>query len=215
MIKALIFDLDGTLVDTIGDIAASMNSALAAHGYPVLETGAYRALVGWGMRSLARAALPPYARDDATVEECYSAALAAYMAKPAVHSIPYPGISELLAELTRRGLPSAVLSNKADPIVRLVVDTLFPDHGFSILRGSRPEEPLKPDPTTALALAATLGAAPYEVLYLGDSGIDMKTAKAAGFYAVGAAWGFRDRTELIADGADAVIDSPLDLLPLV
>lgn len=215
MFRALIFDLDGTLVDTIGDIAASMNISLAAHGFPTLESEAYRGIVGWGMKALARSALPPYARDEATVELCYAEALAAYLKNPTALSVPYPGIREMLAELARRDLPCAVLSNKADPVVRLVVETLLPDSGFRLLHGERPGVPHKPDPTSALGLAAALGARPSEVLYLGDSGVDMKTAKAAGFFAVGAAWGFRDRAELLRDGADVIIDRPLDLIALL
>jgi phosphoglycolate phosphatase len=215
MFSALIFDLDGTLVDTIGDIAASMNSSLTAHGFPTLAPEAYRSMVGWGMRALARSALPSYAQDEATVERCYTDALAAYMKNPTALSVPYPGVRELLAELAQRGLPCAVLSNKADPVVRLVVETLLPDSGFRLLQGERPGVPHKPDPTSALGLAAALGVRPGKVLYLGDSGVDMKTAKAAGFFAVGAAWGFRDRSELLEDGADVIIESPLDLISLL
>lgn len=210
--KALIFDLDGTLVDTIGDVAASMNAALSARGYPTLEVSEYRKLVGWGLRALARATLPVTARDEATVEACYADALAAYIKKPAVLSVPYPGINELLAKLAERGLPCAVLSNKADPLVKAVVEAVLPGHAFRVLRGERPGVPHKPDPTSALEMAAALGAAPSEIVYLGDSGVDMKTAKSAGFFAVGAAWGFRDREELQRDGADAIIEHPLDLL---
>ncbi len=213
--KAVIFDLDGTLVDTLGDIAASMNAALAGRGYPTHARDEYRGLVGWGLRALAASALPPEARDEATVEACYAAALAAYLEKPTVHTRPYPGVRELLAALASRGIPCAVLSNKADAVVRVVVDSVLSAHAFCAVRGERPGIPHKPDPTSALDVASCLGADPREVLYLGDSGVDMKTARAAGFFAVGASWGFRDREELVRDGAEVVIDHPLELLRLL
>jgi phosphoglycolate phosphatase len=213
--KAVIFDLDGTLVDTLGDIAASMNAALAGRGYATREREEYRSLVGWGLRALAASALPAEARDDAMVDACYEAALAAYLENPTAHTRPYPGVRELLAALASRGIACAVLSNKADAVVRVVVDSVLKGHGFRAVRGERPGIPHKPDPTSALEVASCLGADPREVLYLGDSGVDMRTARAAGFLAVGASWGFRDREELVSSGADVVIDHPLELLGLL
>jgi len=166
-----------------------------------------------GMRSLARAALPPHARDEATVDACYALALTAYMKAPAALSVPYPGIRELLVELRRRGVSRAVLSNKSDPVVRLVVDALLPGHGFSVLRGARPNEPLKPDPSIALEIASALGAEPRTVLYLGDSGIDMKTAKAAGFFAVGAAWASETGQSLFGTAPTPLLSIPSTCSP--
>ena len=211
----MIFDLDGTLVDTLDDIAASMNAALAARGYATRTSEEYRSLVGWGLRALAASVLPPEARDDATVDGCYADALAAYLERPAAHTRAYPGIPETLAAIAARGIPCAVLSNKADAVVRLVVDSVLDAGAFRAVRGERPGIPRKPDPTAALEVASRLGAEPQEVLYLGDSGVDMRTARAAGFFAVGASWGFRDREELVRDGAEVVIDHPIELIALL
>jgi phosphoglycolate phosphatase len=124
-------------------------------------------------------------------------------------------VRELLAALSARGLPCAVLSNKPDELTRKCVNGLFPLFGFALVRGEGPEFPRKPDPASALEACERLGAAPADVLYLGDTGVDMRTAKAAGMTALGALWGFRGEAELREAGADALLSSPLDLLAYI
>lgn len=215
MFKAVIFDLDGTLVDTISDIAASMNAALASLGYPVHPDADYRAMVGRGLAVLARRALPPEARSEEIVEECRKRAFEAYLGAPADKSAPYPGIEQTLDALREKGIPCAVLTNKPDAVAALVVSKVLPGASFRAVVGAREGVPHKPDPTAALSLAASLGAFPRSVLLLGDSDVDVRTAQAAGFSSAGAAWGFRGRDELIMAGADLVLDKPTDLLAFI
>jgi phosphoglycolate phosphatase len=212
MPKAVIFDLDGTLADTIEDIAAAINGSLARRGLPLHSIPALKLMVGKGFRHLVTVALPEGSRDEAFVEEIRAEASAYYEAHALDITRPYPGIPELLAELARRGLPRAILSNKPHDLVLRVVEGLFPGQGFAVVRGEVEGFPRKPDPASALDIAARLGLAPGAIAYVGDSNVDMLTARNAGMVGIGAAWGFRGRGELEAAGADAVIEEPLDLL---
>lgn len=215
MIKAILFDLDGTLVDTVEDIAAAVNAALAAFGFPPRGTDEMYRMVGNGMRNLVGKAVPPHVGDQALIDECAKKATEAYAEKPAVFTKPYPGVAELLGSLRERGLPSSIISNKPDALTTMVVDAVLPGWPFRVVQGEKAGVPRKPDPASSLAIAAAMGARPEETLYLGDSDVDMQTANAAGFLAVGAAWGFRGREELIASGASKVIDHPRELLELL
>jgi len=212
MKRAVIFDLDGTLVDTLEDLASAMNRTLRGRGFPVHPAGAYKLMVGDGFRSFTYRALPELSRDAATVDSVRAEA-AAYYAEHCVDlSRPYAGVPELLAALAAKKLPLAVLSNKPDDLVQRVVVRLFPAGTFAVIRGETEVFPRKPDPASALDIASRLGARPDETVYLGDSNVDMATARAAGMVALGAAWGFRGEDELRAAGADAVLGTPLDLL---
>lgn len=215
MSRAIIFDLDGTLADTIEDIAAAVNGALtrrglAAHGIPALKK-----MVGNGFRALVVAALPPESRNDDLVEEIRIEASTFYAAHPLDRTRAYPGIPELLAELARLGVPRAVLSNKPHDLVLRVVEGLFPGAGFAVIRGEMPAFPRKPDPASALDIARILERAPADICYLGDSDVDMLTARNAGMLAAGAGWGFRGPEELGLAGADAVLTDPAELLDLI
>lgn len=214
MLKAVIFDLDGTLVDTIGDIADCMNNALSDMGFPTRGEAEFYRLVGNGMLNLAYLCLPEERRDEKTVAECRDRAVRLYSAAPAVRSRPYPGTAEMLSALAAKNIPRAVLTNKPDPIARAVIAAVLPGGGFSIVRGEIPGRPRKPDPTAALEIAAAMGAEPGETILVGDSDVDMITAARGGFFSAGAAWGFRGRRELEDAGADRIIESPQDLLPL-
>lgn len=214
MIKAILFDLDGTLANTVEDIAAAVNAALADFGFPPRRTDEMHRMVGNGMRKLVERALPPGAA-AAVVDECAAKATAAYAEKPAVLTEPYPGARELLAAVAERGIPASIISNKPDALTAMVVAALFPGYPFRVVQGEKEGVPRKPDPAASLAIAAAMGARPEETLYLGDSDVDMLTANAAGFLAVGAAWGFRGRAELEAAGAARVIEAPEDLLGLL
>jgi phosphoglycolate phosphatase len=213
----VIFDLDGTLVDTAEDMTVALNAVLGARGLPLHSLDACRAMVGWGMRNLVTAALPEALREPAFIAAQTEAMMAEYGRHPLVHSRPYEGIPELLAELSRRSLPAAVLSNKPDVLTGRILRALFPDHPFFDIQGERPGVPRKPDPQAALALCAGMGLDPREVLFLGDSAVDVETAHNAGMPCAGALWGFRDREELARAGADVLVDHPsavLDLLSL-
>jgi phosphoglycolate phosphatase len=212
MFKAVIFDLDGTLVDTIEDIAAAVNAALASFGFPARESRELYLMVGNGMRNLIGKAVPDGMADQAVIDACTAEATKAYARKPAEFTRPYPGVERLLGALRERNIPTAVISNKPHVLTAMVVDAVFPGHDFRVVQGEKQGVPRKPDPTAPLAIASALGAAPEEVLYLGDSDVDMHTARAAGFFPVGAAWGFRGREELAAAGARAIAEAPEDLL---
>jgi phosphoglycolate phosphatase len=212
---AVIFDLDGTLVDSLEDIGEAMNAVLTARGLPPRPLSDYRAMLGWGMRRLVTLALPESQRGPASLAEAVAAMTAEYERHPLVRTRPYPGVPELLAELGRRGIPVAVLSNKPDALTQEIVAGLFPPAAFRRIQGDRPGLPRKPDPTVALALCADLGVAPAEVLLLGDTAVDMETARRAGTASAGALWGYRDRDELVQAGAGALLADPLAALGLV
>jgi phosphoglycolate phosphatase len=212
MIKLAIFDLDGTLADTIDDLGGAVNRALARRGLPVYSSDSYKLMVGNGFRNLVTKALPESSRGDALVDEVRVEAAADYDARCLELTRPYPGILELLGTLSSRGLPLAVLSNKPHAQAVKVVSGLFPRVPFASVRGETPEFPRKPDPASVLDMARRLGVLPDETVYLGDSDVDMKTARAAGMLALGAGWGFRGAAELEEAGAFAVLDAPGDML---
>jgi phosphoglycolate phosphatase len=212
-IRALVFDLDGTLVNTLADVAESMNHVLAKHGLPGYEHSAYRRFIGEGIARLVSQALPPRAIDATdAIERDYRAYYAEHMLD---QSKPYPGVEELLAELTARGVPFSVLSNKPDAATQHMIRTLFAHAPFVDVVGQKPEKPNKPDPTVALELAQAMRVAPSRCAFVGDSGIDMATGRAAGMHTVGVTWGFRDRAELRAHRADSLIERPDQLIALL
>lgn len=213
--KAILFDLDGTLLDTLDDIAASANEVLAAEGAAVHPHEAYRAFIGDGVAVLFARALPPGYGGDELIERCVQRYRETYGRIWNQRTRPYAGIPALLRSLRERGLPTAVLSNKPHEFTCRCVEHFFPEHPFAVVLGARPGVPHKPDPTAALDICCRLGVTPEQVVYLGDSSVDMGTARAAGMYAVGATWGFRSRDELLAYGAAALVDEPLELLPLL
>jgi len=213
--QAVIFDLDGTLLDTLTDIADSMNTVLAGLGLPTHPVDAYRYFTGGGMEGLVRNSLPENHRDNQTVSKCLALDKKEYQKRWANNTKPYTGIPELLDELERLGLPKAVLSNKPDEFTQIMVKTLLPRWSFSIIRGEQPEIPRKPDPSAALEIASRLKIPPEKFIYLGDSSTDMQTANSAGMYAVGVLWGFRTAEELLTNGAKILVKTPQDVLPLI
>lgn len=215
-IQAAIFDLDGTLLDTLSDIAHAMNGVLAARGLPEHPVEAYRRMVGSGLEVLVRRAVPAeVARSRAVVANLTEELHEAYAREPAARTRPYEGIPILLEDVRARGVSMAVLSNKSDELVQDIVAGFFPPDLFEVVQGMRDDVPPKPDPTSARAIAARMGVDPAEVVYLGDSDIDMHTARNAGMTAVGAAWGFRGEAELRDAGAQIVIDAPGDLVGVI
>jgi phosphoglycolate phosphatase len=213
--KCVIFDLDGSLADTLEDIARSMNAALAFYGFPILHPKAYAPLVGRGLERLAEDCLPERDRNAEQVEKLARKALECYAEKPLVSSKPYPGILEMLYGLKDLKIRTAVLSNKPGIVTDLVIEGLFPRAMFDIVQGELPGAARKPDPASTWEILLSLGVTPRETLFAGDSEIDMETAKAADCSPLGLSWGYRSREALIRSGAARIIDSPLELLDIV
>ena len=210
--RAVIFDLDGTLADTLEDIADNMNRALVAHGFPTHNYDDYRFFVGNGLRNLVTCSLPEHARTDEIVDACHDRMVIEYNMNYIVKTRLYDGIPELLDTLSSRQIKMAVLSNKADPLTQKICDQLLKYWKFEIIMGANDRFPRKPNPASALFVSEQIGIMPAGICYLGDSDVDMKTAIAAGFYPVGAGWGFRSKEELTANGAKHIIYYPADLL---
>lgn len=213
--QAVVFDLDGTLLDTLDDIADAMNVALGRMDFPGHETAAYRYLTGDGVRALAERSIPEKAKDETTLAACIREFRLEYAGRWGTKTRPYPGITGLLTDLARRGLKLSVLSNKLDEFARRAVREFLPGFDFTFVIGAKPDLPPKPDPVGALLIAAGLQITPDRIIYLGDTGVDMQTAVRAGMYPVGALWGFREEKELRENGARALISSPLELLGLI
>lgn len=213
--RAVMFDLDGTLLDTIEDLTESMNVGLAELGFPPRTVEECKLFVGDGTHAFARRSLPDDLRDATTVEALVAAMQAEYARRWDRRTRPYPGVAELLTALNERGLPAAVLSNKPEEFTRLTVGRLLGEWEFAVVRGSRDGVPRKPDPAAALDIAGEMSVAPAAFCYVGDTNTDMRTAVAAGMHAVGATWGFRTREELREHGAAALIDRPQELLELL
>jgi phosphoglycolate phosphatase len=211
-IRAVIFDLDGTLLDTLADIATAANEVLAGRGFETHSLDQYRIFVGEGVSILFSRALPPAARTDETISDCVSLFREQYDQQWNVRTRHYTGVPELVASLRERRLPTAVLSNKPHEFTLRCVEHYFPAHSFDVVFGAREGVPRKPDPAGALEIAERLRVPVAGCAYVGDSSIDMRTALAAGMHPVGALWGFRSREEIVAGGAEVLLEQPLDFL---
>jgi phosphoglycolate phosphatase len=213
--RAVLFDLDGTLLDTLDDLADSTNLALGQLGLPQHPVESFKRFIGDGIENLIRRAVPENRRDAATLAECVILTRQNYSVRWAEKTRPYEGIPALLDAVNSRGVPMAVLSNKPHDFTQLCVDRLLAGWRFEVVLGAMPTLPKKPDPTGAWQIAERLSARPAEIVYLGDTGTDMQTAVAAEMFPVGALWGFRAADELQANGARVLIQHPLDLLPIL
>lgn len=212
-LNALIFDLDGTLVNSLDDLADATNRTLRGAGYPTHPLDAYRYFVGNGLKVLLQRALPAQAPTEGPAFDVLLEALRQrYDNHWSDVSRPYPGIAELLGELASRGMPMAVLSNKPDDWTGVIVRHFFPDIPFTVVRGALPGVPHKPDPAPALGVAQALGVAPGNIAFVGDSNVDIRTGLGAGMYPIGVCWGFRDEEELREAGAKCLIHKPDELL---
>lgn len=210
----VIFDLDGTLVDTLDDIADAMDRVLALEGALGHSLHDYRYLIGHGIRNLVTEALPPERRDEETIARCHERMLADYGEHSLVKTHVYDGVPELVRRLRADEVPLAIHSNKADALTRDIVAALLDPADFIVVTGARPDAPLKPDPGVALAIAGRFGLSPARIVYLGDSVVDMRIASSAGMIPVGASWGFRTPGELVGSGAVAVLGHPAELVEL-
>jgi len=212
-IRAVLFDLDGTLADSLADLANATNWALTQVGCPTHPLEDYRYFVGDGARELCARALP--ADKQNLVDETLRLMRERYDAHCFDETKLYPGIPELIAALAERSYRLAVLSNKPDIFTKRMIAHFFHPSPFAIVRGQLPNVPLKPDPTAAVQIAGELDILPAQWLYLGDTNTDMQTAHGAGMHPVGVLWGFRDREELVKSGAEHIAAKPEEVLELL
>jgi len=213
--KAVLFDLDGTLLDTLSDIGAAVNRVLAGKGFPAHELDVYRYFVGDGSAMLINRALPKEKRTDDVIRTCLAAYLEDYGRNWNVMTKPYEGIPEMLDALSDCGLKMAILSNKNHELAKRCTKELLSNWNFEVVIGQRNGVPPKPDPAGALEVAKRLNLPPVDFLYMGDSGVDMKTAVASGMFPVGVLWGFRSMGELRDNGSLALINRPSEILSLL
>lgn len=207
------FDLDGTLLNTLPDLADSGNAALSQMGYPVHPVDCYRYFVGNGMEELIKRLLPENCKGDLELgKQLLTLYSGEYHNRWHNKTTPYPGIVETLTELRNKGFSLSVFSNKPDEFTQNCISHFFPEGTFEIVRGFRSGIARKPSPEGALAILDELKLTPDQVYYVGDTCTDMETAHAAGFYSIGVEWGFRDYEELNASGAKAIIQRPEQLL---
>ena len=213
--RLAIFDLDGTLLDTIGDLAEACNHMLGLRGLGSHTREEYRAMVGNGILRLVERALPEELRNAEYVAEARRDFLAFYIDHIDCYSRPYDGIRKVLQTLQDEGWTLAVASNKFDAGTKKLIGSFFPEIHFKAIYGNREGFPLKPDAALVELIMEECGATADTTFMVGDSGIDIQTAKAAGVRSVGCSWGFRSRTELEECGADTIVDRPLDLLQIL
>lgn len=215
MKKLCIFDLDGTLTNTITAIAHFGNTALAAAGFEPIETEKYKKLVGDGRTVLIHRMLKCRNADTPDMFDMVCSEYdRCYEADPMYKTGPYEGIPELLSDLKKRGVKIAVCSNKPHNVVCDVVKTVFGDM-FDAVKGINDGDKTKPEPDNALAIMRSMGCSRDDCLFIGDTNVDIHTAKNAGIESIGVLWGFRDRTELEEAGADYIVDCPEKILDIV
>ena len=210
--KAAIFDLDGTLIDSLADLGDSANEMLASYGFPTHTIEEYRYFVGNGSRKLIERCLPQdKAKDSSLVDEALARYKACYDKNLTHKTKCYAGIAEMLQTLQEKNIPLGICTNKHQSAADEVCQKLLAKHNFVEIIGDRPGLPRKPDPQKVLAIADKMGVKPAEVAYFGDTSVDMETARNAGFLPVGVTWGFRPREELVETGAKVLLDNPMEL----
>jgi phosphoglycolate phosphatase len=212
---AVLFDLDGTLLDTLQDIADAANGTLAHFGLTAHPVDAYRQFVGSGVARLFARAIPDDSQDQEIIARCVERFREAYEQNWNAKTKPYDGVVPLLDQLAARRVRMAVLSNKPDEFTQKCTQHYLPQAPFEVVVGQRDGLPRKPDPAAAEMIAQQMGVPPEQFLFLGDSVVDMETARRAGMRPVGAGWGFRSGRELPESGAVAVLRHPIELLDMV
>ncbi len=217
MIKAIIFDLDGTILDTLADLMGAMNGMLRHFGYPEHHEPQFHKLaIGTGARNYVRKSLPQeVAEDEEKLDVCLLKMREIYAAHTNDLTKPYDGIFELLETLTRDGIIINVLSNKPNIPTGELVKAWFSNYPFRYVYGEREGVPRKPDPKAPLEIANALGLSPDEVAFVGDSGVDMQTGKNAGMLPIGVLWGFRSAEELTENGAAFLAEKPMDIFNII
>ncbi|MCF8055185.1 MAG: HAD family hydrolase [Desulfocapsa sp.] len=210
--KGIIFDLDGTLLDTLEDLADAANATLRYFGFPVHPVDSYRYFVGEGLKTLTRRIIPDSSADDAALNEYMRKFGEIYSRTWNAHTVPYAGIREMIAALSAAGLQLAVLSNKPHEFAKICVKEFFPENPFAFVFGQREGVAKKPDPASALELAEKMGLLVNEILYIGDTAIDMQTGNSAGMKTIGVEWGFRERAELEENKAWRIVSTPVEVV---
>ncbi len=212
MIKGVIFDLDGTLANSIEDIADSMNQVLEENNFPTHNYATYKTFVGRGIRSLVEKSLPLENRDLKELDKHFDRMMKVYDKNCIVKTCLYPGIADLLDALSEKGIKISVFSNKANELTQKVVKVLLANWKLEYVLGAGGDIPRKPDPKGAILISEKMGIEPSELMYIGDSGVDMATAQNSGMHAVGVLWGFREMEELLNNGAQTILEKPIDLM---
>lgn len=213
--RLAIFDLDGTLLDTIGDLAAACDHMLAKRALPLHTIDEYRQMVGNGISRLVERSLPEELRNEEYLAEARHDFVAYYVDHIDCYTRPYDGVVEVLQSLQREGWSLAVASNKFDEGTKTLVTNLFPDIRFKAVYGNREGFPLKPDAALLHLIMKECAASPETTFMVGDSGVDIQTAKAANVRSIGCSWGFRPRTELEEFQSDFIVDEPKQLLQIL
>ena len=211
-LKAVIFDLDGTLLDTLGGIASSMNRVLRSHSFPTHELGNYEYLAGDGLHKLVERALPEEVGTGPNIEDYIAEFRRDYLANWRKETDLFPGMDALLDALVARGVKLSVLSNKPEELTRICVGEYFSKWHFEAVLGDDGKRAKKPNPEGVLEISQSLGIPLSDFIFVGDTSIDMNTASAGGVFAVGVSWGFRKTEELKDSGADLIVDSPEELV---
>ena len=213
--KAVIFDLDGTLLNTLEDISDSMNYVLRNKGFPIHKLDTYNYFVGEGVARLVAQALPQDKRNEEIIKECYEDFKYYYSLNWKVKTKLYQGVPEMLNALTERDIKLSILSNKPHEFTLQCVDEFFSQWIFDVVLGMKDSVPPKPDPTGALQIAEKFKMETSCILYLGDTSVDMKTAVNAKMLPIGVLWGFRSREELLQNGAKVLLNNPMDILEIL
>lgn len=212
--KGVIFDLDGTLVNSLEDISEAMNAVLISLNYPTHSYDVYQYFVGSGLRNLVSKALPEAHNNSNQIDICYDLMVAVYSKVCTNKTKPYDGIIELLDHLSSNNIKLGVFSNKSDDLTKKVTATIFPNYFESVV-GLTTELLKKPNPIKAIEMSETMGFKPEEILFVGDSDIDMKTATNANMPAVGVIWGYRSKEDLLSSGAKYILNHPSDLIAIL
>jgi len=208
--SSIIFDLDGTLLDTLTDLAETGNDVLNQHNFPMHSLNAYKHFVGDGLAVLMQRITPPGTAEK-VLRQCCTLFTELYSQNWRRNSCPYAGINDMLSALKSRGITLTVLSNKPHEFTRHFVNEFFPEGLFAVVYGQRTGFAKKPDPAVALQIAEECGTQPSEMIFVGDSAVDIRTGKAAGMATAGVSWGFRSVQELMENNADLIVNSPLEL----
>jgi phosphoglycolate phosphatase len=212
--KGIIFDLDGTLVNSLEDISDAMNTVLTDLNYPTHTYETYQYFIGSGLRNLVSKALPASNNSEIDIENCFNCMISEYRKICTLKTKPYTGIVELLDDLVSRDIKLAVFSNKADELTKKIASEIFPDY-FNTAVGLSTESLKKPNPFEAVEISKSWNLKTEEIIFIGDSDIDMLTATNANMFPLGVSWGYRTEEELLASGAKLVINTPSDLIEIL
>ena len=207
----IIFDLDGTLLDTIEDIARITNFALMHNGFPGHDKKSYARMVGYGLKNLVSQTLPETATET-DIDNVFNTLIEEYTKNPVQNTIAYPGIFDLLDHLEKMNIPKAILSNKSHEITIQIVSIIFNKWKFAAVIGTRAGIPKKPDPYSALEISRIISSDPKDILFIGDSGTDVATALSCSMVPIGVSWGYRSVEDIRNAGAKTIINTPMELL---